>query len=208
MTIALPEIGELDMESVLENSYKDFHCKGFDYICLKRSPEYTLKAYFFEGDAQDASEVVNPHDHRYDFRTTCLSGEVTNKWFRVPPRWEGQSTGDKHGSMYNVFHYTTPLNGGSGFDLQGLVPLQIYQTRSVGRGGSYFMGFSEFHTIQITKPDTVLLLEQYTDEVPVGQPTLTFTQSAEPPNLSGLYNKFTADQAVKRIQQLHELDKP
>lgn len=205
MTITLPDLDDLDMESVLENSYKDFHCKGFDYLCLYRSPELTLKAYFFEGDAQDASEVVNPHNHRYDFHTTCLSGAVENRWYRSYPfTFDTESKPQS----YNMFDWHTPLNGGGGFTISGEITLQNYKSIQRTTGGGYGMAADELHTIKILKPDTVLFLVQYEDVVPLDQPTQTFTQSVQPPDLSGLYNKFTADQAVKRIKQLQKLARP
>lgn len=66
----------MNMEEVIANSFKDFHSKGLDYICLRRSPVLTTKLYFFDGDVSKLPEVVNPHDHRYDFSTVCLSGCV------------------------------------------------------------------------------------------------------------------------------------
>lgn len=202
MTTTLPSLADLDMESVLENSYKDYHVKGFDYLCLHRSPELTLKAYFFEGDVQNASEVVNPHNHRYDFHTTCLSGAVENRWYRSYP------LDPRRAQRYNMFEWRTPLNGGDGFTLSGEITMQNYRAVQCARGEGYDMAADELHTIQILKPDTVLLLVQYEDVVPINHPTLTFTQSTQPPDLSGLYNKFTADQAVKRIKQLQELATP
>ncbi|OHT91294.1 hypothetical protein BKG70_00745 [Mycobacteroides chelonae] len=205
MNIALPDLRDLDMESVLEHSYKDYHVKGFDYLCLHRSEGLTLKAYFFEGDVQNASEVVNPHNHRYDFHTTCLSGAVENRWYRSYPFGFNRDTRPQR---YNMFEWRTPLNGGDGFTLTGEITLQNHRSMQCSRGEGYEMAADELHTIQILEPDTVLLLVQHEDVVPVNQPTLTFTQSVEPPDLPGLYNKFNADQAVKRIKQLQELAKP
>lgn len=34
------------MEQVIENSFFDYHVKGFNYICLKRSEAHTIKLYF------------------------------------------------------------------------------------------------------------------------------------------------------------------
>lgn len=48
----------VDLDSVLANSYKDFHCKGLDYICLQRKPFLTIKAYFFEDAIVDLPEWV------------------------------------------------------------------------------------------------------------------------------------------------------
>lgn len=69
-------MNQIPMDYVIANSFKDYHVKGFDYICLQRSPRETVKLYFFDGDVSKMPEVVNPHDHRYDFDTVCLSGAV------------------------------------------------------------------------------------------------------------------------------------
>lgn len=60
------------LDEILAHSFTDFHAKGLDYLCLLRSPEITVKAYFFEGDVASAPEVVVPHDHRYCFNTRVL----------------------------------------------------------------------------------------------------------------------------------------
>ena len=65
----LPIVPSVSMEEVLANSFRDFHAKGLDYVCLKRRPSETVKLYFFDGDVSKLPEVVNPHDHRYDFST-------------------------------------------------------------------------------------------------------------------------------------------
>jgi hypothetical protein len=55
------------------------------------------------------------------------------------------------------------------------------------------------------QPDTVLHLAQFEDVVPVGTPTKCFSKEREPINLSGLYRKFTADEALRRIAQINGL---
>lgn len=35
---------------ICANSFRNFHTKGFDYLCVKRSAELTRKVYFFEGN--------------------------------------------------------------------------------------------------------------------------------------------------------------
>ena len=52
---------ELNIDNVIENSFKNFHAKGLDYICLSRTPQLTLKLYILDGDASESPEVVNPH---------------------------------------------------------------------------------------------------------------------------------------------------
>jgi hypothetical protein len=193
---------DIDMESVLANSYKDFHTKGFDYLCLHRDPGLTLKVYFFEDGIQDMSEVVNPHDHRYDFATQCLSGVIRNRWYRGP-RQNWAITRDYH--LYHTYEWWTPLLGGNGFEYVGTGRLKQVLARDYLPGEGYYMSHHELHTIQVMAPETCIVLAQYEDRVPANQPTYTFTRSSEPPSIDGLYNKFTADQAMKRINIAKEL---
>lgn len=47
---------------------------------------------------------------------------------------------------------------------------------------------------------TVLLLDQFEDTVPIDQPTMTFVRKGYPePKLDGLYTKFTADEVIRRL---------
>lgn len=192
---------DLNMEDILANSYKDFHTKGFDYLCLHRDRGLTLKVYFFESGLQDMSEVINPHDHRYDFTTQCLSGTIRNRWFRG--RAPGVATRDYH--AYHAYEWWTPLLGGNGFEYVGTTRLKRVWAQDYTPGEGYFMAHHELHTIQVMEPETCIVLAQYEDKVPEDQPTYTFTKSDEPPSLDGLYSRFTADQVMKRIQLAREL---
>lgn len=201
----------LDMDSVIENSFKNFHAKGLDYICLKRSPEYTLKLYFFEdwNGTHVVPDVVNPHNHRYPFLTKCLSGLVENVWYRdtTIPEAYGDRWGRGPSSVYQKFKYLTPLNGGEGFTWYEEAFLQEWASVAYAPGQEYFLQASNLHTIRIREPQTVIALEQYSDVVPVGEPTWTYTSGVDrdPPTLSGLYEKPSADDVVDRINLLKEL---
>lgn len=198
---------DINLDHVLEHSYKDFHAKGLDYICLARTPELTLKAYFFaEGmESQKLGEVVNPHDHRYDFDTMCLSGKIRNKWYQSWPFLYGQDPSEEGWRRYECFEYRTPLNGGDGFAWDSEVYLKEVRHRDCAPGERYFMEDFELHTIQVMAPETCIVLMQFEDTLPLDQPTFTFTQSVEPPSLKGLYSEFTADEALNRIQLLKDL---
>lgn len=189
----------LNMEDVLEHSFRDYHVKGFDYLCLKRSDMATVKAYFFQNGITELSEVVNPHDHRYNFVTECVSGRVRNKWFTKVPK------GLRPGKMYSTFRWNTPLNGGDGFQYSHQAMLWQDGAYTAGPGCQYPMRFNELHTIQVLKPETCIVLVQGVDRVPVGEPTRTYVSGQEAPVISDLYNTFTADQAMKRINLLKEL---
>lgn len=196
-TIRLPGLVELD--EILEHSYRDFHAKGFDYLCLTRSPERTVKAYFFEGDVAELPEVVVPHDHRYNFLTEVVSGSVVNRLFT--PTVEGH----RNARAYERFDYLTPLNGGDGFAWKKEAWLQAVPARLFCAGDTYSMRATEVHTIHITGAETILVLEQGPDIVPVGQPTAAYRPAGQrdPISLDGLYSRMDSDHAMRRLKQLY-----
>lgn len=196
------KISEELFETALANSYKNFHAKGFDYLCLKRTPELTEKVYFFRGQADSLHDVVNPHNHRYDFYTKCLAGTVVNhEWMFTTAAIDPSAT------RYHAFKYNTPLNGGEGFRYAAETLLAPYSSDLYSQGETYWMHYDEIHTISIGH-DTVIKLWQFEDKVPVGDSTVTFTKN--PDSLlnqdDGLYEKFTADELLKRFHWLEEID--
>lgn len=100
-----------NIEQIAANSYKNFHAKGVDYLCFYRTPDLTQKFYFFDENVQFSPDVVSPHDHRYNFSSTCLAGELTNHVYDKASYRDGDML-DAH--IFNRFDYMTPLNGGSG----------------------------------------------------------------------------------------------
>ncbi|RWM84336.1 hypothetical protein [Mesorhizobium sp.] len=190
----------MEIEQVIENSYRDLHVKGFDYVCLKLTPEHTRKVYFFDGKVSQLPEVVSPHDHRYDFTTTVLAGVMSNSTYR-----EAKGCEDDIGTTYNEFEWRTPLNGGDGFTFKKETELFETQRFQYANGEVYFMRAEQFHTIRMKQEGTVIMLDQFADRVPVGQPTRTFMLDRKAPDMSGLYNKFTPDQLLYRLRQIEAL---
>lgn len=189
---------------LLDHSYKNFHAKGLDYLCLKRTPEHTVKVYFFDGDADLSAlpEIVMPHDHRYAFDTTILAGAASNL---VQAR-----CAEFHGSIrYHAFDWDTPLNGGAGFSYRGVEHLTVPVAFDYESGQGWRSRHSEIHTLRIRRAGTILRLDQWSDVVPVGVPTQTFklaTDDREParPETTGLYERMDADYAARRMLQLQE----
>jgi hypothetical protein len=197
------------METMLQNSYRNFHAKGFDYLCLKRTPELTLKAYFFDGDVSKLPEVVMPHDHRYAFQTCCLAGKVLDRTYHPSSSALGRL--NVEAQPYDMFHYETPLNGGDGFTWIGVEWLACRWHDQIQRtpGGSYRHDHWDIHTIQIAEEQTVLLLAQFADEVPIGKPTRAYRNArgdtSRQVSLDGLYDEMDADHAVMRLGQVRAL---
>ena len=184
------------IEMMVENSFKNFHVKGFDYLCLKRTPEHTRKVYFFDGNVSHLPDVVSPHDHRYDFKTTILCGHMSNSHY-VPD--------DEYGEVFNEFEYRTPLNGGDGFTFKKEIRLREYRREFFIPHQVYLMQAPEFHTIRMHKEGTIIMLDQYRDVVPVDAPTKTFIGSRKAPDLNGLYEKFTPDEIIDRYSKIQPL---
>jgi hypothetical protein len=196
----------MDIETICANSHRNFHAKGLDYLCLSRTPELTRKVYFFEGDLQHLPEVVIPHNHRYAFTTTVLSGAVRNRIFHRYSSLRISMGLDV--LRYDRFSYLTPLNGGAGFSWEAEELLtEEPRSKSFTRGQFYESHAEDIHTLDIRCEDTVVMIEQWADEVPLDEPTLAWrlVGSRTPPALDGLYDRMTPDHALKRIDQFLSL---
>ena len=190
-------ISEERLASIRENSFKNFHAKGLHYLCLYRSPVLTMKAYFFEGDLGSLPEVVIPHNHRYPFTTTVMSGRVRNRRFQESPERAPDA------QPFNRFNYYTPLNGGDGFHFDKEVFLAPLGGNLYEPGQWYASYPDEIHTLQIESSDAVIGLYQYEDAIPLTEPTQAFRfGSKEPLSLSGLYDRFSKDELITRLHDL------
>ena len=186
------------LETVVANSFRNFHAKGLDYLCLLRSPSLTIKAYFYDNPNSTNPDVVCPHDHRYPFTTTIVAGKSRHHRYRVLPAFLHP------GAVHQRFAWSTPLNGGAGFSWAEEAHLERTSTERYRAGETYFCRADEIHTIAITEPGTCLLLYQLADVLPIGEPTSTFVSGCnkEPPSLSGLYDRMTEDRALELLRAL------
>lgn len=189
---------------IIEHSYLDLHSKGLDYICLRRSEVRTDKVYFFgferDFDMSKQPEVVNPHDHRYDFNTLCLLGAVSNSIYARRHGLSAVRCGER--LVYQEFEWRTPLNGGDGFTWKNEQILEKVATSHYKVGEDYYMIADNIHTIHIGAPETVIMLRQGRDVLPLDRPTSTFVADKTPPKIEGLYRKPTADDVLKRLAWL------
>jgi len=189
------------IETMLQNSYRNFHAKGLDYLCLRRSPELTVKAYFYDRPTDSAPEVVCPHDHRYPFVTKVLAGQSDHYRYIEQPEF----LTDYY--THQAFNWHTPLNGGKGFEWARQCSLVRQRHERYERGQQYYCRPDEIHTIAITRHDTVLLLYQFADSVPLTTATTTYVRgdNKEPPALDGLYDQMKADHLTIRLTQLSKV---
>lgn len=191
----------MNLEEIAANSYKNFHSKGLHYICLKRSEKETIKAYFFEGDVTSKAQVVIPHNHRYDFTTKVLAGELTDIEYKEVQPSLGLAT-----RVAQRWDYLTPLNGGGGFQWASESRLWWFKERIVTQGNSLLSPQDRIHTIRV-KTDTVLLLTQQEDKLGLETPSQawSFDGKDNKPDTSGLYDKFNEDEIKAYLTQLDKL---
>lgn len=199
-----PQITEGMMQHLLVHSYRNYHAKGLDYLCLQRSEHLTLKVYFFDNPAFEAGEVVCPHDHRYNFSTTVIRGSATNQLWAPLAKVQVKPSADLH---FDRFRWYTPLNGGRGFQHDGVAALKLDSAIAYGPGATYMSSHATLHTLAKVQPGTILVLEQGRDLLPADAPTYTYVPMKsytvpKPPSLTGLYDRFTPDQVLARLEQL------
>lgn len=191
------------LADIQSNSFKDFHCKGLDYICLSRNTNQTIKYYFFE---QGRTQVVMPHNHRYDFITEVKAGRLINHTYATQPMIrspEGEI--NLIGDVYEEFAYYTPLNRGSGFNHVGQARLKEIHKRRYEKGQRCPSPFGSIHTISVF-PGTVLKLTQERDLLPTTDPTRAFSKDGNArPNTSGLYRRFHTDEIISRLRHIEQL---
>ena len=196
-------VSEIDVEETVSNSFTNFHVKGFDYLNLGMTPELTVKAYFFdEVDQSQLAEVVNPHNHRYNFQTMVVAGSMRDWTYTRKSRL---------GSIFNPdvetfyeFDYYTPLLGGDGFVEKGKCKLKKdHHSGYFNYPGDIVVRKAEqIHTISCSS-QCILLLYQFEDVV-TDSPTQTFSKSKIMSDLDGLYDEMSIDTALKRKEQLKE----
>lgn len=196
-----------NMEDMLKNSYKNFHARGLSYLCLHRSQMITTKAYFYDGTPEALAgmpDLICPHDHRYDFRTTVLAGECVHKRYTVYRNGEWQQS-------HMEYEWKSPLLGGNGHTRLGLVSVKQHEEKTFRPGQSYDCRAEEIHTIAVT-PGTILLLAQFADVYAPHIGTSTFVPrvgdtSSVPlysPSLNELYQPMSAPEARVLLGRLGE----
>lgn len=191
----LSSASDLHLEHMLKHSYSNFHVSGVDYVCLYRSQRLTRKLYFYDNAPECSSGIVSPHDHRYDFSTRVLAGRLSNLIYEHD---------NASGRVFNRFSWDTPLNGGKGFVWQEETRLKESHRDNYYSGEEYFLPIHDIHTIEVGR-ETVILLDQFEDRLPVGVPTNTFFVERASPITEGCYEPLPVDRLLSRLKTFYAL---
>lgn len=183
------------MHGLKLHSFRNYHARGVDYVCLSRHKLLTVKAYFFDDGLQHGNVfgVVSPHDHRYDFASEVVAGRLHDV------AWAEDSISPV---IAQRFLWRSPLCGGSGFAWDAEVRLTCAGSQRVDSGQRYLRSYDAIHTLATIQPRTVVVQRQYASARGSSEPTRTYCRDREPPSLDGLYEKHNSDQIITRLRQL------
>lgn len=186
-------LDQAEPRHMFQNSYRDYHAKGLDYLCLHRSEGLTIKAYFL--NVPQGMNIVNPHDHAYNFHTFILKGKLANLLYK-----EGE------GEIWNKFHYRPSLSRNRRFVIDSSTKLKLVRDDQYCIGTGYYMVRDEIHTIQSLAPDTVMLLYQYqTPSAKKDEGTFLYTKEGNPPSTDSLYRTFSDVEMAERVKDLRKI---
>jgi len=144
-------ISDDEINALAKNSVENHHVNGIQYLCLHRSNDLTVKVYFIPGYANiNDGYLVNPHNHRYDFDSEVISGEIEHHRFKVTKgKGEWEQLGYCH-KKKDIEHLETEVR------------LKTYKIESHKEGSGYHTDANEIHTLKVIVP-TILGLIQYKD---------------------------------------------
>ena len=182
-------------ERARENSFRDFHCVGMDYVNLHRSDNLTLKLYVTYPDrlqpAMGAAGIVQPHTHGYNFHTHVLRGGMANIIFS-----EGHPSRPP-GEPWREIRYVTPLNGKRSAEIHNdRAWLKTVEINPVPRHSGYYLNHEQIHTITVADDLNILLLHQYRDQP---KPHTRLFIHGDVPDTTQLYKRFDRDEFAKTL---------
>lgn len=151
-------IAELTVSEAIDlvkQSRVNHHVKGLDYICLKRTPELTVKIYIIDRPDNDQSGfLVHPHNHRYNFDSIILKGSLKHYRFKedeTPKAWTNCDKFKYQWENRKVY----PMRKSN---------LMIDSVETCKEGSKYNVETHEIHTLEILEP-TVIGIFQYMDRI-------------------------------------------
>lgn len=118
-------------------SYLDHHVEGLTYLCLHRDEKTTVKVYLIDSKvANKQGYLVHPHNHRYDFASIVLKGNVGHIRFK---RALGHPTWKEY-----AFNFTDK-------SLRILCErnLEVQHQELYGPGQRYYVTTNEIHTLKV-----------------------------------------------------------
>ena len=187
-----------DIDVVQDNSFRNWHAPGLNYLCLSRTVARTHKVYFVP--PSEDKPIVAPHNHRFNFEIMVLEGALVHYTYHVVEH-------DDDGEVYQHLQYKSPNVGGDGFVWVGQKFLRR-STQVLYPGERIFLWADQVHTLRADTEQGVILEQiQREDIVPPEATTDTYMKGVNktPPSLAGLYVKPTLAEISRWFHRYREL---
>lgn len=140
------------VEFMKQFSTKRHHVDGLIYLCLKRTEDVTIKLYYIPEVVNTFHNfLVHPHNHRYEFTSTILYGEIDHVRF--------EKTYDTASLKRCQYDWKTRK-----IIEKERCALKAISVENCKENMSYNVKTNEVHSISIIKP-SVIGIVQYQDEL-------------------------------------------
>jgi len=143
----LKKIKELDI-NWLKKNHERLYYFGLGFIQLKINNKYRL--HFYTDKLKSNTESI--HNHRYDFKSIILKGELNNK-------------------LYNMVEGTThyrineSCNESKSINIEQIeCSIKLMKDITYNQGQSYFMEYNKFHKVYSNYAITLLERSDYKQE--------------------------------------------
>jgi len=181
-----------NIDYMVDNSIKDFHFKGLNYICFQFAGNLTIRLYVIEPSEPVDTANVNIHNHLYDSQILMLVGKLKNNVYRRVD-----------GDVYNQYFLTSALAPTNKdrkikLDFLGRCDLECVQSIELLSGDTHFQDHTEIHNVY---NDTTRLTAFMVFEYPtVKDNSILFTRKDYGDTIPtpDCYNRFTSRE-VKAI---------
>lgn len=188
---------EHNLDYIVDNSIKNFHFKGLNYVCFQFSSNLTIRLYIIKPEDNLNTRNVNIHNHLYDSQILVLSGSITNNVY-------SKTEGDK----YNHYYLTSALNpanktGNVLLDYIGKTNLQVTKSINLSAGDTHFQNHKEIHSVN-NDPSSYTAFMVFEFKTVKQNSTLFSTEEfkGKIDTKKDIYEKFTEREIVALLQGL------
>ena len=190
---------EHNIDYMVDNSIKDFHFKGLNYICFQFTPHLTVRLYVIEPSEPVDTKNVNIHNHLYDSQILVLTGGLTNNVYKKV-----------EGNEYNHYYLTSalcPTNKSKEIKLDSLGKCGLEKTNIIklSVGDTHFQNHTEIHNVE---NDTTKLTGFMVFEFPTVKDNSTLFSKKDFGKTiptDNCYNRFTSSEIIKIVNNVISL---
>lgn len=131
-----------NLDYMVDNSIKNFHFPGLNYVCFEFSPKQTIRLYIIEPQDNLDTRNVQIHNHLYDSHLLVLKGSILNTTYRVNNNRED----------YDAYHLTSALHPDNKEKVVKLrflrkLGLDIRSGDFLYEGDTHFQRHTEIHSV-------------------------------------------------------------